>query len=91
MTTNNIMFLQDMNMMTKRDMNERRGKDANANSTLKGRKCHTYAPQVPYLAGLNAMLAKDMLLVLLFLVGGARPCGTLCLQRIVSEASTVIS
>ena len=36
-------------------------------------------------------LAKAMLLMLLFLVGGARPCGTLCLQRMVSEAWIVIS
>ena len=41
--------------------------------------------------GLNTILAKAMLLVLLFLVGGARPCGTLRLQRMGSEAWTVIS
>ena len=53
--------------------------------------------------GLNTMLAKAMLLVMLFLAGGGRPCGTLscaplvlrrfaeALQRMVSEACVVIS
>ena len=40
---------------------------------------------------LRAILTKAMLLALLFLVGGTRPCGTLCLQRMVSEAWAVIS
>ena len=67
------MFLRDMNMMmTKQDIDGMRcgKKTASGNSILKGRKCHTYASQVPYLAGLNTILAKAMLLVLMFLVGG---------------------
>ena len=42
----------------------------NTNTILSGQKCHTYASKVPYLAGLNTILAKTILLVLLFLVGG---------------------
>ena len=70
----NGMILRDMKTM-KRDTDRMRccGNTASANSMLKGRKCHTYAPQVPYLAGLNAMLAKAMLLMLLFL-GGRMAC-----------------
>ena len=66
------MFLRDMKTMTKRDTDGMRcgKKTASENSILKGRKCHTYASQVPYLAGLNNILAKAMLLTLLFLVGG---------------------
>ena len=77
----NGMILRDMKTM-KRDTDRMRccGNTANANSMFKGRKCHTYAPQVPYLAGLNAMLAKAMLLMLLLFVGGVG-----------SEAWTVIS
>ena len=61
-----------MKTMTKRDSDGMRcgKKTASGNSILKGRKCHTYASQVPYLAGLNTILTKAMLLVLLFLVGG---------------------
>ena len=34
---------------------------------------------------------RHLLLLMLFLAGGARPCGTLCLQRMVSEAWFVMS
>ena len=80
--TTNIMFLRDMKTMTKRDSDGMRcgKKTAGGNSMLKRRKCHTYASQVPYLAGLNNILAKAMLLTLLFLGGG-----------MVSEAWAVIS
>ena len=67
------------------------GNTASANSMFKGRKCHASAPQVPYLAGLNAILAKAILLLLLLLAGGARPCGTLCQQRMVGGAWAVMS
>ncbi|MBQ8066640.1 MAG: hypothetical protein IJ200_13435 [Prevotella sp.] len=61
-----------MKTMTKQDTDGMRcgKKTASGNSILMGHKCHTYASQVPYLAGLNTILAKAMLLVLMFLVGG---------------------
>ena len=51
--TTNIMFLRDMKTMTKQDTDGIRcgKKVASENSILKRRKCHTYAPKVPYLAG----------------------------------------
>ena len=71
-----------MNMTMKRYTDGMRygGKTASVNSTLTGHKYHTYTSKVPYLAGLNSMFTKAMLLVLLFLVGGMW-----------SEAWTVIS
>ena len=82
-----------MKTMTKQDTDGTRcgGNTAGGNSILMGRKRHTYASQVPYLAGLNSMFTKAILLVLLFLVGGARPCGTLYMQRMASETHNVIS
>ena len=57
------MFLRDMKTLMKRDTYKAQGggNTAGRNSILKGRKCHTYASQVPYLAGLNSILMKAML------------------------------
>ena len=59
-------------MMTKQDIDGMRcgKKTASENSILMGRKCHTYASQMPYLAGINSMFMKAILLVLLFFAGG---------------------
>ena len=61
-----------MKTMTKQDIDGMRcgKKTASGNSILMGHKCHTYASQVPYLAGLNTILTKAMLVTLLFLGGG---------------------
>ena len=67
-----------MKTMMKQDIDGMRcgGNTAGGNSILMGRKCHTYASQVPYLAGLNTILTKAMLPVLLFL-GGENLLGAL--------------
>ena len=76
--TTDTMFLQDMKTMMKEYTDGTRcgGKTDSGNSILMGRKCHAYASQVPYLAGIDTIFAKAMLPVLLFL-GGENLLGAL--------------
>ena len=57
-----------------------------AGAELSVRRHRTASPQMSY-----SRLARFVLLMLLFLVGDAQPCGTLCLQKMVSEVWVVMS